>query len=228
MPTGSARPELRQPAWWPRRPPPTRHRPPGSRTCWRSSCRCSCSPCWPRRSGSCLAAAGRPRRRARHRAGAEPPATDRRPAPASATPTIPDAGNSGYDVGQVPDHDQLGPGDRRPAGHHDDHAPERPRTLTSFYYDLALHTDGVHGERQAGHLRSSRASPTSRSSRGTPITAGSEFVVDGRLLRRAGRDPAGRGAAVVGPPTRSGRAAGEPESAAWWFPSERLPEPTRP
>lgn len=140
--------------------------------------------------------------------------------PGVGDPYFPDYGSSGYDALKYTI--DLG----WDARHHTLTATtlidaRATQTLTSFYFDLALHTDQVlvNGD-QATFAKSGfqdvRVTPA------TPIAAGADFDV---LVTYSG-DPATIKRGDTTPWSVTGQewtAAGEPESSAWWFPADDHP-----
>jgi aminopeptidase N len=154
--------------------------------------------------------------------------TEPGPAPASASsgeagagdPYFPDYGSSGYDAIKYAISVSFDPTKGEISGTTTITA-RATKDLTSFYYDLVLQTSSVTiGGQPAGvdqeGLRDVKITPV------TPIKAGTVFEarVDYSGNPAKIKSPRGRPWSVT---NQEWTAAGEPESAAWWYPSNDHP-----
>jgi aminopeptidase N len=149
---------------------------------------------------------------------ADPNAIDGKPG--LGDPYYPQAGNSGYDVAKYQIVINWDPATQTITGTTtiSAHATQQ---LNSFYFDLVLHTDkvtvnGVPAEAVARGFSDVYVKPA------TPITTGSSFQV---VVAYSGK-PGDIEQSDVHPWWSSNgewTAAGEPESAAWWYPSNDHP-----
>jgi aminopeptidase N len=149
---------------------------------------------------------------------ADPNAIDGKPG--LGDPYYPQAGNSGYDVAKYQIVINWDPATQTITGTTtiSAHATQQ---LNSFYFDLVLHTDtvsvnGVPAEAVARGFSDVYVKPAA------PITAGNSFQV---VVAYSGK-PADIQQSDVHPWWSSNgewTAAGEPESAAWWYPSNDHP-----
>jgi aminopeptidase N len=149
---------------------------------------------------------------------ADPNAIDGKPG--LGDPYYPQAGNSGYDVAKYQIVINWDPATQTITGTTtiSAHATQQ---LNSFYFDLVLHTDtvsvnGVPAEAVARGFSDVYVKPAA------PITAGSSFQV---VVAYSGK-PGDIQQSDVHPWWSSNgewTAAGEPESAAWWYPSNDHP-----
>jgi aminopeptidase N len=135
-------------------------------------------------------------------------------------PYFPDYGSSGYDALKYAISISFDPRTATISGTTTITA-RATQDLTSFYYDLVLRTNSVTiggqpAEVEQESLQDVKITPA------TPIKAGAEFVA---TIDYSG-DPA-KIASPRGQPwsvtNQEWTAAGEPESAAWWFPSNDYP-----
>jgi aminopeptidase N len=140
--------------------------------------------------------------------------------PGVGDPYFPDAGSSGYDVIEYDiaiDWDATSETMRSTTKI----TARASQPLSSFYFDLALQTDkvevnGKNASFERRDFQDVRVVPAA------PIAAGSTFEVEVDYSGAPGQISRGK----VRPWFRSGQewtAAGEPESAAWWFPSNDHP-----
>jgi aminopeptidase N len=149
---------------------------------------------------------------------ADPNATDGKPGLGDSY--YPQAGNSGYDVAKYQIMINWDPATQTITGTTtiSAHATQQ---LNSFYFDLVLHTDtvtvnGMPAEAVARGFSDVYVKPAE------PITAGSSFQV---VVAYSGK-PGDIKQSDVQPWWSSNgewTAAGEPESAAWWYPSNDHP-----
>jgi aminopeptidase N len=140
--------------------------------------------------------------------------------PGLGDPYYPQAGNSGYDVAKYQIVINWDPATQSITGTTtiSAHATQQ---LNSFYFDLVLHADkvsvnGVPAEAVARGFSDVYVKPA------TPITAGSSFQV---VVAYSGKPGEIQQTDVHPWWSSKGEwtAAGEPESAAWWFPSNDHP-----
>jgi aminopeptidase N len=149
---------------------------------------------------------------------ADPNAIDGRPG--LGDPYYPQAGNSGYNVAKYQIVINWDPATQTITGTTTISA-QATQQLNSFYFDLVLHTDrvtvnGVPAESVARGFSDVYVKPAE------PITAGSSFQV---VVGYSGR-PGDIKQTEVQPwwsTNAEWTAAGEPESAAWWYPSNDHP-----
>ncbi len=148
----------------------------------------------------------------------DPNATDGKPG--LGDPYYPQAGNSGYDVTKYQIVINWDPATQSITGTTTISA-RATQQLDSFYFDLALQTDtvtvnGVAAEAIARGFSDVYVKPTQ------PITAGSPFRVE---IGYSGKPGEVRQGDVQPSLFTNGEwtVAGEPESAAWWYPSNDHP-----
>ena len=148
----------------------------------------------------------------------DPNATDGKPG--LGDPYYPQAGNSGYDVTKYQIVINWDPATQSITGTTTISA-RATQQLNSFYFDLALQTDkvtvnGVAAESIARGFSDVYVKPTE------PITAGSPFRVE---IGYSGKPGEVRQGDVQPSLFTNGEwtVAGEPESAAWWYPSNDHP-----
>jgi aminopeptidase N len=148
----------------------------------------------------------------------EPNATDGQPG--LGDPYYPQAGNSGYDVTKYQIMINWDSATQSVTGTTTISA-QATQQLNSFYFDLALQTDkvtvnGVAAESIARGFSDVYVKPTQ------PITAGSPFQVE---IGYSGKPGEVRQGDVQPSLFTNGEwtVAGEPESAAWWYPSNDHP-----
>ena len=151
-------------------------------------------------------------------AGVDPKATDGEPG--LGDPDYPAAGNGGYDVGRYEIHVNWDPAT----------ASMRSRTtitarathgLRSFYLDLALHTDQVVVDGQPATF--DPQGPTNlKVTPARPIASGAPFEVTVDYSGKPGDIRRGETPGWWSAKSEW-TAAGEPESAAWWYPSNDHP-----
>jgi aminopeptidase N len=149
---------------------------------------------------------------------ADPNAIDGKPG--LGDPYYPQAGNSGYDVAKYQIVINWDPATQTITGTTTISA-QATQQLNSFYFDLVLHTDrvtvnGVPAESVARGFSDVYVKPAE------PITAGSSFQV---VVGYSGK-PGDIKQTDVQPwwsTNSEWTAAGEPESAAWWYPSNDHP-----
>ena len=149
---------------------------------------------------------------------ADPNAIDGKPG--LGDPYYPQAGNSGYDVAKYQIVINWDPATQTITGTTTINA-QATQQLNSFYFDLVLHTDrvtvnGVPAESVARGFSDVYVKPAE------PITAGSSFQV---VVAYSGRPGDIQQSDVQPWWSTNGEwtAAGEPESAAWWYPSNDHP-----
>jgi aminopeptidase N len=149
---------------------------------------------------------------------ADPNAIDGKPG--LGDPYYPQAGNSGYDVANYQIVINWDPATQAITGTTTINA-QATQQLNSFYFDLVLHTDrvtvnGVPAESVARGFSDVYVKPAE------PITAGSSFQV---VVAYSGKPGDVRQSDVQPWWSTNGEwtAAGEPESAAWWYPSNDHP-----
>jgi aminopeptidase N len=155
-----------------------------------------------------------------------PPGTGRAPDQPSAggagagDPYFPDYGSSGYDATKYAIAIRFDPRTQSITGTTTITA-RATKDLSSFFYDLVLKTDAVTVDGSPAQVEQ-RGLQDVQVTPQTPIKAGSTFTV---VVSYAG-DPA-KIASPRGHPwsvtNQEWTAAGEPESAAWWFPSNDHP-----
>jgi aminopeptidase N len=148
----------------------------------------------------------------------DPNATDGKPG--LGDPYYPQAGNSGYDVTKYQIMINWDPATQSITGTTTISA-QATQQLNSFYFDLALQTDkvtvnGVAAESIARGFSDVYVKPTQ------PITPGSPFQVE---IGYSGKPGEVRQGDVQPSLFSNGEwtVAGEPESAAWWYPSNDHP-----
>jgi aminopeptidase N len=148
----------------------------------------------------------------------DPNATDGKPG--LGDPYYPQAGNSGYDVTKYQIMINWDPATQSITGTTTISA-QATQQLNSFYFDLALQTDkvtvnGVAAESIARGFSDVYVKPTQ------PITPGSPFQVE---IGYSGKPGEVRQGDVQPSLFTNGEwtVAGEPESAAWWYPSNDHP-----
>lgn len=149
-----------------------------------------------------------------------PPPVPTTGAPGLGDPYYPEAGNSGYDVSRYQIAISWNPSDARLTGTTTISARSEHQ-LTSFFLDLALTTDAVRvNGTPATFIRSGTSDL--QITPAVPVGAGAPFEVAVDYSGRPGDVPAGEfpGWWATG---QEWTAAGEPESAAWWFPSNDHP-----
>jgi aminopeptidase N len=141
-------------------------------------------------------------------------------APGLGDPYYPQAGNSGYDVAKYQIMINWDPATQAISGTATISA-RATQQLNSFYFDLALHTDkvtvnGVPAESIAKGFSDVYVKPAQ------PIPAGSSFQV---AIGYSGKPGDIRQGDLQPWFSSNGEwtAAGEPESAAWWYPSNDHP-----
>ena len=136
-------------------------------------------------------------------------------------PYYPDAGNGGYDVSRYRIEVGFDPADERLSGTTTISA-RALQGLHSFVLDLRLDVSRVVVDgAEAGLAREGEADW--RITPAVPVVAGSDFTV---VVTYAGTPTEVTGEDGAKPFTRTGEewlVAGEPESAAWWFPSNDHP-----
>jgi aminopeptidase N len=141
-------------------------------------------------------------------------------APGLGDPYYPQAGNSGYDVAKYQIMINWDPATQAISGTATISA-RATQQLNSFYFDLALHTDkvtvnGVPAESIAKGFSDVYVKPAQ------PIPAGSSFQVAIGYSGKPG-DIRQRDLQPWFSSNGEWTAAGEPESAAWWYPSNDHP-----
>lgn len=136
-------------------------------------------------------------------------------------PYYPDAGNGGYDVSRYQVAVSFDPAEERLSGTTTISA-RALQGLHSFFLDLRLDVSKVTVDGQDAGLARDGASNW-RITPATPLEAGRDFTV---VVTYAGQPTELTGADGARPFTRTGEewlVAGEPESAAWWYPSNDHP-----
>jgi aminopeptidase N len=141
-------------------------------------------------------------------------------APGLGDPYYPQAGNSGYDVVRYQIMINWDPTSQSMTSVTTISA-RATQQLNSFYYDLALHTDGVQVNGQPATFAQQGFSDVYVRP-AVPIASGSPFQV---VVNYSGKPGELEQGSVRPWWTTNGEwtAAGEPESSAWWFPANDHP-----